>query len=154
VINEFMASNSAVTGIADEFGEFDDWIELHNFESVEVDLSGMHLTDNLGNPSKWQFPGGVTIPARGYLIIWADNAPTQGPRHTTWALSAGGEAIGLFDTQDNNLRAIDTHVYAAQVQNVSEGRLPNGTGDMVGLARPSPGESNDSATAPWMAFTR
>jgi hypothetical protein len=38
VINELMPVNS--TTVADNYGEFDDWIELYNLSSSTVDLSG------------------------------------------------------------------------------------------------------------------
>jgi hypothetical protein len=79
VINEFMASNGMTR--ADEDGEFEDWIELHNTGDAAVDLSGWGLSDNDGNPFKWQFPAGTTIEARGFLLVWAsgkDRHPDPG----------------------------------------------------------------------------
>jgi len=38
VINEFMVVN--FTTVADQDGEYDDWIELYNLTSNEIDLSG------------------------------------------------------------------------------------------------------------------
>ena len=42
VINEFMASND--TTISDNFGEFDDWIEIVNISADSVNLYGWYLT--------------------------------------------------------------------------------------------------------------
>ena len=45
ILNEFMASNAGT--IQDEFGNSDDWIEIHNPGSEAIDLGGMYLTDEL-----------------------------------------------------------------------------------------------------------
>ena len=43
-LTELMAGNES--SIADEDGDFSDWIEIHNSETSSVDLSGWHLTDD------------------------------------------------------------------------------------------------------------
>ncbi|MCF8404897.1 MAG: CotH kinase family protein, partial [Bacteroidales bacterium] len=48
VINEFMASN--LTTVADEFDEFDDWIEIFNKGTESVWLGDKFLSDNISNP--------------------------------------------------------------------------------------------------------
>ena len=49
-----MASN--VSRLADEDGDFPDWIEVHNPDNVAVPLAGYHLTDDAANLDKWTFP--------------------------------------------------------------------------------------------------
>ena len=66
VISEFMAAND--TTLADEDGDFPDWIEIHNPDGSEVDLDGYFLTDKASNLDKWRIPA-VTIPAGGYLAV-------------------------------------------------------------------------------------
>jgi len=55
VINEFMASNN--TSIQDPQGQYDDWIEIHNYGANAINIGGMYLTDNPSSPTKWQVPG-------------------------------------------------------------------------------------------------
>ena len=43
-ISEFMSAND--TTIADEDGEFEDWIEIHNPDQTPLNLDGYYLTDN------------------------------------------------------------------------------------------------------------
>ncbi|MBX7244610.1 MAG: CotH kinase family protein [Candidatus Sumerlaeaceae bacterium] len=138
-INEFMASNLSV--ITDEFGQYDDWIEIYNDEPVPVDMSGMYLTDTLANPTKFQIPSGVVIGAKGFLLFWADSTPAQGSRHTNFGLSKSGEAIGLYDTATNSFALIDSVTFTAQTDNVSRGRATDG-GTMGALSVPTPGVSN------------
>ena len=45
VISEFMADNSAT--LADEDGDYPDWIEIYNPSQDDVSLSGWHLTDDV-----------------------------------------------------------------------------------------------------------
>lgn len=123
VINELLASNSTV--MADQDGEFDDWIELYNNGTTAIDLSNYHLSDDSTDLLQWQFPTGTTIGANDYLIIWADNDGAQTGLHANFKLSAGGEGVYLSDTGGIVLDAI---VFPAQVTDTTYGRFPNGTG--------------------------
>src|SRR5687767_13783265 len=67
-ISEFMASNSQT--LADEDGEFPDWIELYNSGATSVNLNGWSLTDDAAELRKWVFPS-VTIAPKGFLIVFA-----------------------------------------------------------------------------------
>lgn len=57
-INEFMADNDTIA--ADEYGEYDDWIEIYNSNSAAVDLGGMYLTDDIEAPTKWMISVGIS----------------------------------------------------------------------------------------------
>lgn len=77
-INEIMSSNAS--SIADEDGDFEDWIELYNFGAEPLPLEGYGLSDDLINPFKWVFPN-VTIEPGQYLLVWAsgkDRRPNEG----------------------------------------------------------------------------
>ena len=63
-----MAANGST--LADEDGEFSDWIEVYNPTSEAIPLNGWALTDNAGNLQKWLFDDG-SIPAGGYQIVFA-----------------------------------------------------------------------------------
>ncbi|MCB2154343.1 CotH kinase family protein [bacterium] len=139
-INEFMATNAA--SVQDEAGEYADWFEVYNDEDHAEDLSGLHVTDDLANPTKFKIPDGTTIPSKGFLVFWCDNDLAQGPLHTGFKLSAGGESIGIFDSEVNNLQEIDSVTFGAQTTDVSMGLLPDGQGDPVVLDTPTPGASN------------
>jgi len=68
VINE--ASNKNYRQLADEDGEYNDWIELYNKGDNGIDLSGWALSDSKKNPAKWQF-GNTILPSGGFLVIHA-----------------------------------------------------------------------------------
>lgn len=124
VINEFMASNDSTQ--ADPDGEYDDWIELYNNGSSNIDLSGFYLSDDSTELLKWAFPAGTTIDANGYLIIWADDDEGQTGLHANFKLSASGEDIFVLDSASTILDHIR---FGVQATDVSVGRIPNGTGN-------------------------
>jgi spore coat protein CotH len=125
VINEFMADNEIT--VADESGEYDDWIELYNNGNQAMSLSGYFLSDDGNNLDKWAFPDTI-IEANNYLIVWADKDDEQGCLHTNFKLSASGESIYLINSSDN---VIDEINFSEQKSDMSFGRYPNGTGDFV-----------------------
>ncbi len=125
-INELMASNTST--MADQDGEYDDWIELHNLTEQPVDLSGWHLSDNPDHLGKWSFPEGTFLDADAYLIVWADEDGSQDGLHASFKLSAGGEDLILTDPGFT----IGQHVvFPAQAPDLGYARVPNGTGDFV-----------------------
>lgn len=76
VISEFLASNQSK--LADENGDYSDWIELHNTNSSPVNLDGWFLTDNAANLTKWRLPA-TNIAAQGYLVVFASNKDRPSP---------------------------------------------------------------------------
>ena len=125
VINEIMAGN--VNAVADQNGEYDDWVELYNGNSFSLNLNGYYLSDNENELTKWTFPN-VTIPANGYLIVWCDTAGnSQTGLHTTYRLSADQEEVYLTDPTNT---VIDAVHYVNMIADKGFARVPNGTGAM------------------------
>jgi len=146
VINEAMASN--LSSVADPQGRFDDWIELYNAGDSSVDVGGLYLTDDASEPRQWKIPAGnpglTTIPAKGFLVIWADGTDDPG-LHANFSLSAEGDAIALFDS--DGVTRLDRIAFGPQAQNVSYGRYPDGGDDLMLMVLPTPGEANLGVTA-------
>ncbi|SOD98547.1 lamin tail domain-containing protein [Spirosoma fluviale] len=142
-INEFMASN---TRKPDEFGEFDDWIEIYNATAQPINIGGLYITDALNNLTQWQIPmtnpALTTVPAKGYLLLWADGQPTQGPLHVNLKLSKGGEAIGLSQLLSSTATLLDSYTFGAQQDDVSTGRFPDGSATFRTFVVPTPGSKN------------
>lgn len=128
VINEFLASNDFV--MADQDGEYDDWIELYNNGTTTIDLENYHLSDDGADLTQWTFPAGATIAPNGYFIVWADNDIAQAGYHANFKLSAGGETIYLSDAAGSIL---DQVTYTTQVTDTTYGRFPNGTGNFQSM---------------------
>ena len=139
-INEFMASNTST--LADPQGEFDDWIELRNITDSPVSLTGRYLSDEPNNPRKWQFPDGTTIPANGYLLIWADEDTTETVGlHASFKLSASNDEIYLTDTDAKLNQVLDTVTFGTQTTDVSYGRTA-ANADVWSTMSPTPGTEN------------
>jgi len=141
-INEFMAKNDST--ISDEAGEFDDWVEIFNTGSSEVNLTGLFLTDDLSQPIKWAFPD-ISLKPGEFLLVWTDNDPEQGSLHTNFKLSASGEQLGLFRQVDQNSFLLDSLSFTSQSGEFSCGRYPDGKDGFL-LLPPTPGKSNISST--------
>ncbi len=137
VINEFLAINDDIN--QDEAGEYDDWVEIYNPSPIDISISGLYLTDDLEEPTKWQFPD-VTIPVEGFIIVWCDDDIDQGDLHTFFRLSGDGEHVGLFAT--DGISPIDMKMYNPQVPDISVGRYPDGY-DGWGPMTPTPGSQNE-----------
>lgn len=81
VINE--GSNRNYSTIADEDGEYPDWIELFNSGTDTVNLLNYSISDNAANPAKWILPN-LKLPPGGYRTIFCsgkDRKPLSGFIH-------------------------------------------------------------------------
>ncbi len=140
VVNELLASNDATLADPD-YGEFGDWLELHNPTAAPVDLGGFFLTDDLDEPDRWRIPDGTVLAPGAFLVVWTDDydagPPETAALHTDFKLSGGGETVGLFDPAG---AVVDTVTFGEQETDVSYGRYPDG-GDWR-FATPTPGAPN------------
>ncbi len=141
-INEIMTSNVDVH--CDPYGEYDDWIEFYNGGPEAVDLGGLFLTDSIGDPDPFRIssdhPDSTTVPAYGYLVIWADDSTEQGILHTDFKLSRTGEQVALLG-YDGRL-VIDSVTYGLTARNVSFGRWNDGGWPWVAMGTASPLSAN------------
>lgn len=122
VINEIMPANNQTA--ADEYGEYDDWVEIFNGTGQPINLGGYFLSDNHGDRTKFTFPD-HEIQDGEYVIVWCDNQPEQGPWHAPFGLSASGEEIGLYDP---DTISVDYQRFGPMPDDISRGRYPNGSG--------------------------
>ncbi len=129
-INEWLASPA---------GGGADFFELFNTGGAPVLLGGNYLTDSLSNKTKQlvaplTFIGG-SGPGR-WLHYLADNSSSPG--HVNFALSAGGEQLGLFTAAGVQLDAV---AFGPQTAGISEGSFPDGS-DTIAAMPPTPAEPN------------
>ena len=138
VINEFVAVNQ--TGIQDEAGQREDWIELYNNTSVAMDLFGLFLSDSYTNLTKFAFPQNTIIQPNSYLLIWADeDASTSNYLHANFKLSAAGEQLVISNIVGEILDSVS---FGVQQTDQSMGRCSNGTGPFAVYTIPTPEEVN------------
>ncbi len=93
-INEFMPDNAR--SYADETGKFVDWIELHNPTAADVSLRGWTMSDDPSDPTKHIFDPSLSVPAGGFLVLFADAVPLAGNTHLSFSLAGEGESVGIF----------------------------------------------------------
>lgn len=144
VINEVMASNGSV--IADEDGDYSDWIELYYGGSKPVDLTGFYLSDDERHLMMWEMPE-VEIQPGETLLIWASGKNRRDPSgelHTNFRISARGEPVVL--TAPDGVQIIDQAPAAAMSRDLSWGRKTDGGDDWVYFDTPTPGASNEGGT--------
>lgn len=139
VINEIVTSNTTIN--QDEDGSYQDWVELRNNSASTINLTGFGLTDDATLPYKWTFPN-VSIGAGQYLLVWCSdkNKTVPGsPLHTNFKISSSGETITLTNDSGVTLDAVSPTVI---LQNLSYGRLPNGTGSFMFFNIVTPAAAN------------
>ena len=140
VINEYSAANYNTS--TDNYGEFEDWVELYNSSSDPIDVGGMYIADNLED-ELYLIPNTdnslTTVPGNGYLILWFDKDEEQGPHHIGEKLSGDGEGIYLLS---DSTTIIDSLSFDVQETDVSMGRSPDGSNNWVNFTTPTPGDSN------------
>jgi hypothetical protein len=114
-LNEMQSSNS--TTLADNYGDFDDWIEIHNPTNDSIEIGGLVLKDQVDT---WAIPQGdpsTFLPPHGYFLLWADDQEFQGIFHTNFKLASGGEFLGLYES--DSITLIDSITIAALSPNQS-----------------------------------
>ncbi len=142
VVNEIMADNTRTLEDPNEPQEYPDWIELYNPAPVPVNLGGMFLSDNPADSQLYRIPEDLVIGPNGYLVFIADGEPEQGPLHTNFSLSKGGEAVTLIDKAARSFRLLDQVEYDGLGADVSYGRFPNGSSTWKVLGAPTPRSFN------------
>lgn len=135
-INEFMASNS--TTIQDpDYGDFADWIEIHNSSDSAINLNGFYISDNLNQLTKYRINSNSIIEPGGYILIWADDSANG--LHTNFKLSADGESIAISSPAGV---LIDSLRFGPQQTDISTGRFPETENNFYQFRPATPGTSN------------
>lgn len=147
-VNEVMAKN--LSTLMDNFGEYEDWVEIYNPLGTAVNLSGYYFSDNPEIRNKWQIPGtfpdSVTVPANGWRLFYCDADLNQGVLHNNFSLSNGGEYVGLFGPDGFSL--VDEVQWERMGADTTYGRLYDGYPEWVQFttaATVTPEASNGTA---------
>lgn len=111
----------------------EDFVELYNHGTSDVDASGFRITDS--DPShELVLPVGTTVPAGGYLLIHGESSDE--PIRLTFGLGSADSAI--LGTPGGAV--VDEHTWSSHVDTAS--RCPDGTGAFVAPAPATPGAAN------------
>ncbi|MCP4452984.1 MAG: lamin tail domain-containing protein, partial [Planctomycetes bacterium] len=134
IINEVLADN--VSALAHN-GTFPDMIELYYDGPTPLNLGGMRLSDNLGNPDRFVFEPGLILNPGQILVIYADDSESAPGIHTGFALNNNGDGVYLFNALNE---LIDGVTFGPQIPDVSLGRF--GTDQHWTLTVPTFGSEN------------
>jgi|GEM_PF-442277 len=131
----------------------DDWVELINLGTEEMDLSGYEIRDN-SDDHRWKFAEGTKLPADALFAVDA-NTDGQVYDDQTDAYTAGkfgaaigigsGDSIRLYDKEGKLLDEYSWSQHASYEGDealASFGRYPDGTG-AFGLMKETKGLPND-----------
>jgi hypothetical protein len=121
ILSEFMANNTRT--LADDDGDYSDWIELQNRGPAPVSLLDWSLTDSTSNPTKWRFPE-VTLAPGDFLVVFAsgkDHRDPSRPLHTSFKLSTAGDYLALVMPDGRTVATEFRPKYPPQLADVSYG---------------------------------
>jgi gliding motility-associated-like protein len=144
VINEICAANFG--DFADNYGDYEDWIELYNTGGADFDLSGYFLSDDELEPMKWEIPAGTVIGAGDHLIIYASdrNENVGGNLHTSFKITQAKQEGAVLSDAGGTI--IDSYLLTIANQNGhSRGRVTDGSPEWGVFTNPSPGAANVGA---------
>jgi len=150
-INEVSADNAS---FVNDYWKKNDWIELYNPTSKDVDVAGMYLSDNLEKPKKYKIaaPSGkffhqvqqpTVVPAHGFLVVWCDKLDPLWQLHTSFKLAADGGYL-LLTADDGSWS--DTLHYSAHDSKMTVGLYPDGGKTTYAMYRPTIGAPNTLTT--------
>ncbi len=134
VINEILAVNQSAV---EHEGMFPGLVELYYDGAAALDLSGMSLTNDATQPTKFVFPAGAQIAPGQYLVLYADSDATTSGLHLGFTLKAGGDRLFLCDRLG---RLVDSVQFGLQLTDCSIGRV--GRDDTWRLTFPTFGQDN------------
>jgi len=135
-LNELMILNNGL--IADEYGEFDPWLEIFNPLPVPISLNNIELKSGGLYGGVWALPAIELAP--GHVLLWLDGQPDQGPLHGPFTLSAESGSLELFYRDPD--RSIDFLEWNDISLTGSMARIPDGTGPWNSDVIPTPGLAN------------
>ena len=126
LINEYSAAN--YDSYQDNYGEYEDWVEIYNSAANPIDISGYFITDKVSNLTKWQVPSSFIIPANNVGIIFCSGRDevSGGFAHTNFKITQtkGNEVFILSDASQILLDSISIR---PNIESHSRGRETNGS---------------------------
>jgi hypothetical protein len=137
-INEWSALNGKSSSDPDP-----DWFEVYNGDSRPVALGGLVLSDQSVSPATNPALAALSfVDGHGYVQFIADDKETPANNVNFKLSSTSGDRILLFQSDRTTL--LDSITFGAQTLNISQGRLPDGSANIVYFRsnQPTPAASN------------
>src|SRR5690606_30720773 len=95
-INEILVGNAS-TNLDTDYYNYSAWIEIYNAGNTAVDLKNYslaYLDNGAASPIIWKIPVNVSVPAKGQVILWADEQNKN--RHANFEFDMRGEWLRLL----------------------------------------------------------
>jgi len=144
IINEYSGANYDT--YTDNYGEYEDWVEVYNPTSAPIDLNGWYLTDKPANPSKWMFTSSFIIPAMGTAIIYCSGRDevVGGFAHSNFKITQtkGNEVLMLSDA---SILFQDSIRVSPNQNSHTRGRETDGSANWSVFTTGSPNSTNTGA---------
>ena len=156
VINEFSASN--FDSHLDNYGEYEDWVELYNTSNTDVDINGWYLTDKSNNLTKWQFPSSFIVSANSVAIIYCSGLDeiVGGVAHSNFKITQT-KFNEVFVLSDASGSVVDSISVVPTQNSHSRGRETNGSSIWSVFTTATPNANNTGAMleyAPMPSFSQ
>ncbi len=126
-LNEVEPENPS--GLTDNQGEHEPWIELYNAGPNPMDLTGFYLADNYSNIGQWNFPAGSAVEPGEFKVVFADGQPGQSTAtewHTNFRLNATNGTVVLAWSPGGSAQVLDYLNYTNIAAGRSYGPYPDG----------------------------
>ena len=156
-ISEIVARNT--DGVRDGTNGTPDWVEIRNTSTSAVSLSGVALSQQLGDNPRFRFPGEYVMAPGEHFLVFCDNHAERGANHAPIGLNGDGDTVMLTGLTANQARTlIDWVTFGPQETNTAWARL--GAGGSFWATSPTPTNGNiaprrvDGMDRAWVGQTR
>jgi hypothetical protein len=141
VINEYTGANYDT--YTDNYGQYEDWLELYNPTATDIDIAGWYLTDRSSNPTKWLVPSSFIVPANGVSIVYCSGKDevAGGYAHSNFKITQTKGNEVLMITNPSNILQDSIRVFPNQNSH-TRGRQMNGALNWSVFTSGTPGANN------------
>ena len=133
-INEYMSNNRNIN--YDTSGKYNDFVELYNHSSNDINLNNIFLSDDIENLIKYKLPDRIIKPKEYFLIYLSDTSKIID--NEIWANFKLSEKDKYLIISNGN-KIIDKIELVDLIENISYGRIGD---DWFYFTKPTPGEEN------------
>ena len=139
-INEWMINNTHT--IIDPAGGYQSWFELYNSGATSVNLAGYFLGGTPAGLFQFQIPAGFSIPAGGYLLVWADGQTIYNSSLTDLHVNFILPQSSIISLLDPSGRMVDVVNLTTQAPDTASGSRDDGDMTILTLTNATPRQSN------------
>jgi len=137
-LNEVQLINTQT--IADEAGDFDPWLELHNPGPGLIDTALLAMSNDAATPGLWPLPLADMLAGQS-ILVWLDGEVSEGSAHAPVGIVAG-EAVYLSVRDGDTWTTIDQLIVPSIAPDASWGRLRDGEDPWGAMEYPTPATAN------------